>query len=475
MIAGGPRWLVDSRNLLPTDQDEPDPVYRAALDWIWSFSARRHLTREEQRQDRDRKLPRTRALLASLGNPHQQYPAVVVAGTKGKGSTVAFLDAMLMAAGRRTGRYTSPHLLNWRERTCVSGIPIHADEVCALVERLRWAVGRLDPALGVPSTFEIGTVLSLAHFLDRQVDLAIVEVGVGGAHDATNAVDSLVAGIVSVSYEHVATLGPDLASIAREKSGVLRGGRAAVIGPVPPEAEEVICATALERGSRLVRIGHDWRVHQTQVQPPVVEMVGSSGEPRRLELGLLGRHQAVNAAIAVAMLDELGRVRPDLAASEAAVAAGARHVVWPGRLQVIARGPTVLLDGAHNGASAAALRQALDDLYPGQDVHVLFGTSEDKDARAMLSHLAPRARSFVLTQSRHERARAPGSLLEELRSLSPSTPAEVAPDAARGLERVLTATGRSGVALVTGSLFLVADVLSQVAALATHRRSGVAR
>ena len=179
------------------------------------------------------KLDRMRALLLALGQPETSFPCVLVAGTKGKGSTVAMISACVQAAGLRAGRYTSPHLVNWRERTCIDARPISTQAVIALAEPIRDAVDRLSPRLGQPTTFEVGTAFALLYFARERVDLGVLEVGTGGRFDATNLADPLVSVITPISYDHTATLGNTLESIAWHKAGILRSGRTAIAAPQP--------------------------------------------------------------------------------------------------------------------------------------------------------------------------------------------------------------------------------------------------
>ena len=228
------------------------------LDWVWSFSARPR-TADELTAQRAAKLERMRALLAALGRPEQSFPSVLVAGTKGKGSTVAMISACLSAAGLRTGRYTSPHLVNWRERACVDAQPISVDAVLNLAEPIRRAVDEIPRQLGAPTTFEIGTAFALAYFAQERADVVVIEVGTGGRFDATKVVDPLAATITPISYDHTATLGESLSEIAWHKAGIMRAGRPAVAGPQPDEARLVLEREADLVGAHLEEVGRDWR------------------------------------------------------------------------------------------------------------------------------------------------------------------------------------------------------------------------
>src|SRR5919202_161755 len=257
-VAKQQRASLGSLRSLPPDAAEPDPRYRAVLDWVWSFSARPR-TADELTAQRAAKLERMRALLDALGRPEHSYPSVLVVGTKGKGSTVAMSSACLSAAGLRTGRYTSPHLVNWRERACVDAQPISVDAVLNLAEPIRRAVEQVPSELGAPTTFEVGTAFALAYFAQERADVAVLEVGTGGRFDATNVVDSLAAAITPISYDHTATLGESLSAIAWHKAGIMRAGRPVVAAPQPEEARLVLEREADLVGARLEEVGREWR------------------------------------------------------------------------------------------------------------------------------------------------------------------------------------------------------------------------
>ena len=451
-------------NSLPSDRDEPDPTYRSVLDWVWSFSARPR-TPDEVIAQRAVKLDRMRALLRRLDDPQHAFPSLLVAGTKGKGSTVAMLAASLQAAGRRTGRYTSPHLINWRERTCLGGEPISTESVIQLAEPIRRAVAALPAALGEPTTFEVGTAFALLYFARAQVDVAVLEVGVGGRYDATNVVEPLVSAITPISYDHTPTLGSSLEAIAHHKAGVLRPGRPGVVAPQPEPARLVIEREARALGARLVQVGRDWwwtaepDGGDVARAPISIQTTRPGVSPLRVRVGLLGDHQRDNAAAAAAALYELGQLRPELAVSPAAIQAGLGQVDWPGRLQVLQRSPLLIVDGAHNAASAEVVRQAVQASFRFRRLSLVIGLSAGKDARGVLGALVPWADSLRLTRAQHERAADPAELLQLARELAPDRPIVVEPDLPTALAAALDAAEADDLVLVTGSLFLVGEAL----------------
>src|SRR5919202_3103623 len=372
-VAKQQRASLGSLRSLPPDAAEPDPRYRAVLDWVWSFSARPR-TADELTAQRAAKLERMRALLDALGRPEHSYPSVLVVGTKGKGSTVAMISACLSAAGLRTGRYTSPHLVNWRERACVDAQPISVDAVLNLAEPIRRAVEQVPSELGAPTTFEVGTAFALAYFAQERADVAVLEVGTGGRFDATNVVDSLAAAITPISYDHTATLGESLSAIAWHKAGIMRAGRPVVAAPQPEEARLVLEREADLVGARLEEVGREWRWSPSH---DAIRVESSKPGSKALTTGvaLLGEHQRDNATTAVATLHAL---QSHSAIPAAAIQRGLTTVEWPGRLQVLAERPLLVVDGAHNAASADALRRAIRHDFRFDRLLLVLGLSEGK-------------------------------------------------------------------------------------------------
>jgi dihydrofolate synthase / folylpolyglutamate synthase len=457
-VAEKPAAAADREYSLPPDSGEPDPAYRAILDWVWSFSARPR-TPDEIVGQRAVKLDRMRALLRALDDPQRRFESLLVAGTKGKGSTVAMLAACLHEGGVRTGRYTSPHLVNWRERTWVDGAPISTAEVLALAEQVRAAVVSLPAELGQPTTFEVGTAFAFLEFARRHVQVAVVECGVGGRYDATNVVEPLVSAITPISYDHTATLGSTLSAIADHKAGVLRHGQPGILGRQPDEARQVVERVARDLGTPLEALGREWRWATIADGSDVIESTHADAAPIRTHVELLGAHQRDNAATAVAVLYWLRRLRPELAPPRAAIEAGLAHVHWPGRMQVLRRSPLLILDGAHNAFSAQVLGGAVSAGFKFQRLLLVLGLSEGKDAHGVLAALAPRATRAYFTRSHHERSADPRTLAELARADVPDTPTEVHQDLASALGAALAEAGPADAVLVTGSLFLVGEAL----------------
>lgn len=359
-----------------------------------------------------------RRLLARLGDPQRALPVVHIGGTNGKGSTAAFVEAALRAAGRRTGLYTSPHLLRFGERIRLDGQELSPDALAGYLTRV-FAVA------GDETFFEIATAAALLAFAERKVEVAVLEVGLGGRLDATNVVERpLVTVITGVALDHTEVLGDTLVAIAREKAGIWKPGVAAVAACEDAAA----CAVLEERAA--------------QLEAPL-SLYGRDFDDRALPpLGLLGAHQRRNAALARRALQLLP---PALRPAEALVAEGFANVRWPGRLEWLA--PDVLVDGAHNGDGARALAAALPVLAAGRPVTLILGVVADKDARSMATVLAPCASRVIATAPPSPRALPAAALA----ALLPGC--EVAPDLASALGR---ARGQ-GLCVVAGSLFLVAE------------------
>lgn len=406
-------------------------------------------------------LENTGRLLAALGHPQLRYPTVLIAGSNGKGSTSALLASMASAAGYRTGLYTSPHLESVEERLRIDGRAVAPEVLSGLLERiLAVSEGELG---GLPTYFEAMTVAAFLWFAESGIDLGVIEVGLGGRLDATNLCDPALSLITSISLEHTEMLGDTLAAIAREKAGILRPGRPALVWVDEPEALGAIRAVADGLGTRLTSAPH-------RVIVESVEALGWEGQrvclatPLRrhdLRLALLGRHQVHNlglAVLAAETLEGMGFERLDAGA----IAAGAESCRWPGRLEAVdlPDGRRAVLDAAHNPEGATVLANFLARMDASYDL--LFGVLADKDAAAMLGSLAPRARRIVLTTPASPRAQAP----EELPALLPSLPAGrerhvlVEPEPGRALDRALEGGpgGPSPNLVICGSIYLIGEL-----------------
>jgi len=381
-----------------------------------------------------------RSLLALLDHPERAYPAVLVGGTNGKGSVAAMLDAMLGASRRSSGLYTSPHLVRPNERIRIDGVDLSAAALDRALVVVREACerglseGRLEAH---PSFFEVTTAAALWAFAEAKVDSAVLEVGLGGRLDATNATEPLVSAIVTVNLDHVGTLGATLAAIATEKAGIARAGRPLISGVAQPEAVAVLQERCDAVGARFV----DAR---------------ATPLPSGVRLSLDGTHQRGNARVAVAAFEAFAEAI-GIPVDPRAVRRGLETARWPGRLQLVPGAPSILLDGAHNAAGAEALAGHLA-LRGGPKPVLLFAAMADKDVPGILAPLAPYIASIVATHAGVPRAAECRDLASAARALGLPAGSEAEPS--RALERARTLAGPGGVVLVAGSLYLVGAVLS---------------
>ena len=400
------------------------------------------------------------ALLRRLGDPHRSFLAVHVAGTNGKGSVCAMLDAVLREAGYPTGRYTSPHLVRFHERFRAGGACIGDAELLELVRTVEAAAAEVADEVGQrPTFFECSTAIAFAFFRQQGVKIGVVEVGMGGRLDATNVVTPLLSVITRVGLDHTAYLGSDLASIAGEKAGIVKAGRPVVTGAQEPEALATIRAVCRQRGCPLLEApAHaSLRRRATDLGGQKVSVETAEEAYGTLHVPLLGEHQVENLATAVTALDAL-RSALGTPIEAAAVSAGLARVQWAGRCSVLKRDPPVILDGAHNEDAARALAAALADLLPGKPVGLVLGMCGDKDVGRFLARFRGAARRLWVVPIDSARCMDPAAIL------SAAASAGIAAEA-RGLAEALAAAERwalaeNGVVCVTGSLFLAGKVLS---------------
>jgi dihydrofolate synthase/folylpolyglutamate synthase len=402
-----------------------------------------------------------RALLGALGHPERAFAALTVAGTNGKGSVAAYVDAVLRASGVPAGRYTSPHLVRVHERITALGREISAGDLEQAVGAVRAAAERLiaeGVLLDHATYFETVTAAAFEHFRRRGVGVAVLEVGLGGRLDATNTADPLASAIVSVDYDHQEFLGDTLPAIAREKAGVLRRGRTTVIGPMAAEAREVVASDAAYTGARLLDAMEGVRL---EPRGDGLDVATPTATYRALR-PLAGLHQQVNLVVALRLLEcarEAG-VAVDLAAVPEGIAATS----WPGRLQHVPGDPPLLLDGAHNAAGARALAGYLRGRG---DVVLLFGAMADKDVEAMAEALFPRARAVVLTRVGMDRAASPEEIAR--RAGPPAAHAVREPDIGAALQAARALARPGATVVVAGSLYLVGAVLDRLGREGTVR------
>ncbi len=390
-------------------------------------------------------------LLVRLGNPQERYRAIHIGGTNGKGSTAALAASVLQAAGYRVGLYTSPHLVDFRERVRVNGDPIPEDAVARLTARLRQAMG----STGTPTFFEFTTALAFQHFAESEVEAAVIEVGLGGRFDATNTVRPAVSVITTVALDHQDYLGESVGAIAFEKAGIIKRNVPVVTGRLSSEALEVIEQVARDRNAPVHRLARDFQAAGDPLTGFCYD--GLRWNHRGLSCPLPGFHQLDNAACALASLELAADV--GLPVSEEAVRVGLRETHWEGRLEVADRHPTLLLDGAHNPAAAEVVASYLAShrqAHPASRIILVIGMMRDKDRAGVLRRLLPLADELVLTQAQVPRAASVQELAASLGETAGTV--QAAAHSADALALARTLASPEDLICVTGSLMLVGEV-----------------
>jgi len=435
-------------------------TYQAALDYLFAATDYEKMQRVRYNADTF-SLDRMRRYLEMLGSPERRLGSVHIAGTKGKGSTAAMVHAMAGACGLVSGLYTSPHLVDLRERIRVGPREIAPGSLRRLIQAARPHIDALRAAGDPPTFFEIFTGLAFRHFADAGVDLAVVEVGLGGRLDATNVLVPHVSVITALSLDHTFQLGGTLEAIAAEKAGIIKPGVPVVTHPQPPEAMAVVERMAREAGSPLLAVGREvlyaWQpAERWGRRGGRLSVTTPRGTYPDLFLPLMGEHQAANAASAIAAAE----LAPPLAVRLTAdrVREGLARVDWPGRMEHVAGAPEMVLDGAHNRESVERLLEALGRHFPGRAAAVLFAAAADKDVDGMLQVLAAsdRVAGTVFTRTENPRACDPADLEARLRRLGRDGRAAV--PVAEALRAAADMAGADGLVVVCGSLYLVGEV-----------------
>ncbi|MEI7903836.1 MAG: folylpolyglutamate synthase/dihydrofolate synthase family protein [Candidatus Firestonebacteria bacterium] len=407
-------------------------------------------------------LNRMKYLLACLGNPEKQVRYVHIAGTKGKGSTAHFLAEILRSSGLRTGLYTSPHIISMRERIKVNGVMISEKKLSALVPGLKKAVAATvrHSGFGRPTYFEAYTALAFMHFAREKCAVAALETGMGGRLDATNVIIPLVSVLTPISLDHVKELGNTVAKIAAEKAGIIKNTVPVVAGPQEKSALKTIENKAKEKGSRLLLYGRDFCVKKVlplRAGGSTFNIITPSHHFKRLKISMTGKHQTENAALAVSAaiiaLRRLGRADK----IEKAVPLALPRVKLPGRLEYLPGKPGLLLDAAHNAASALILKKALQENYSFKKLVLVIGMSVNKDIKSVKRILYPLAGFIVAVKSSNYRSAAPSVLLKGagMKALGFESVLE-------GLNYAESIAGKRDLICVTGSFYVLSDVFNAV-------------
>ncbi len=451
-------------------------TYPAAIDYLNSFVDFEKVSHYSY--DSSLKLERVKEFLQALNNPQNDLDCIHVAGTKGKGSVCAFIAYILREAGFKIGLYTSPHLEDFRERIRIlnprpkPGISLSEFEGMIKEQDLAQLVEKLKPEIeaynsgtkyGKLSFFEVYTALAFTYFKENQVDFVILETGLGGRLDATNTVNSLIAVITPISYEHIEYLGNSLAEIALEKAGIIKNQKLTVISaPQQRHAKEVIRLKCKQQSATLCEVGKDITYHLSEAKPRAKQRFNIDGVFGRLEdlsIGFLGKHQVDNAVVAVGAVLALGRSCLKAIGVET-INKGLASTLWPGRFEIIQRNKRLfILDGAQNGASAKALKETIVQNFSNRRVIIIFGISADKDITGVCEVLVKVADEIILTQADNPRA-APVDVIEEIvKSCNRKLGAQITKTntVEKAIELACSSTDSEVVVLITGSLYLVGE------------------
>jgi len=379
----------------------PEKKYQKALDYLYShidFSLTRNMRYSEEKFNLDRMYH----LMEEIGNPQSDYPVIHVAGTKGKGSVCAMLTSILTHAGYQTGFYSSPHMIDINERIRIGNCLIKNSTVSKYVDYLKKPAGKIKDI----STFELISAMAFKYFSDQKVDLTVIEVGMGGRLDATNIVQPIISIITKISLDHTKILGNTIPKIAKEKSGIIKKNVPVVLAPQSADAEKTVMHAADEKGARVIdvqkEIEYEVLSFNLDGQRFIIKFINNSEIFGPFFVPLPGDHQTVNAAVAYAAVTELRKMKWKI--PEKAVSDGFAELDWPGRFEVLNKNPLIIIDGAHNEESFLQLKHTIQKYLPGKKLTFIFGASEDKNVKSMLSIINPVVDLLILTNSNHPRA-----------------------------------------------------------------------
>lgn len=455
--------------------------HQAALDYLYG---RLNYERLGMPRSGELKLERMRRLLKRLEDPQRRYPILHVAGTKGKGSTCELLAAALSASGRRTGLSCSPHLHRLEERFRVDGREATPDELTSLVEAIRPAVAALDAEAATaghrgPTFFEVTTAMGLLHFARKAAEVVVLEVGMGGRLDSTNTVRPLLSVITTISFDHTRQLGNTLAAIAGEKAGIIKRGRPTISGVRGEEPRQVIQRVASQRWSRLRQVDDDFFY---DYQPPTQPLSRPTGGCLRVStwrhqrdwfhLPFLGAHQAHNASVALASLDAIAE--HGLEVDDDTILRGWNNLRLPVRCEILGQHPWLVVDGAHNVASAEALAETLHACLPTVPRTLVFGTTKEKDLEGQLRALLPGFDRLIATcYVENPRAVPPDEIAQAMTRLS-NRQVQRTTSPVEALDEARKITPREGLICVAGSLFLAAETRAHLLGLTSDPPSALA-
>lgn len=439
-------------------------TYDSALRYLYSQTDYEQMLRVRYNRDTFN-LNRMKRLLKKLGDPHKKLRTVHIAGTKGKGSTATMLASMLEACGYRVGLYTSPHITDLRERITINGQLIAQAEITRLIVKVEPFIEKMGN--DKPTFFEIFTALAFKYFADQNIDVAVVECGLGGRLDSTNVLKPSVCGLTSISMDHMQQLGNSLAEIAGEKAGILKRNIPAVSVRQDPVAKKVLKKIAKESQTSLKFTGDDiefsYRVESSREDGchTRVCLTTPSSKFEHLPVPLMGEHQALNCGLALALLDQLKGQGMDV--DDAKAIEGLAAVSLPGRMEMIRTSPRVLVDGAHNAASVQSLMRAVGQHIPYDSMVVIFGCSADKDINGMMEQIATGADKVIFTKCQSSpRAAEPQDIADCYEEVSGRV-AQVADNLKEALRIANSAVTREDLICVCGSFYVIGEAKALLA------------
>ena len=442
-----------------TSRKKPIRTYDAAVRYLFSQTDYEQMLRVRYNSDTFN-LDRMRALSRKLGDPHEKLQAVHIAGTKGKGSTATMLAGMLQACGMKVGLYTSPHITDIRERIRVNGAMITQAALTKLINQVEPHIEKM--AKDKPTFFEIFTAMAFRHFAAEKVDIAVVEAGLGGRLDSTNVLKPMVCGVTSISLDHMYQLGDTVGKIATEKAGIFKRDVPAVSVAQDPEAKQALERAAKQSRARLMFTGEDihfsYRIESSRQHGCHARICLTTPSSRfeHLPVPVLGEHQAMNCGLALALLDQLKQQGLDI--DDAKAVRGLAQVQLPGRMEMVATDPRILLDGAHNAASMQALMRGVAQHIPYDSMVMVFGCAADKDISGMMQQIATGADKVIFSQATgNARAALPTDLAEAYEELTGKV-AQVCHSLRDAIRVARNATAREDIICVCGSFYLVGEV-----------------
>jgi len=394
-------------------------------------------------------LSKTSNLLKAFGNPHLGQKYIHIAGTNGKGSVAAMLESIWMNSGLRVALYSSPHLVRFTERFRINGKEIHPDEVADLVKDLKRVINPTQP----PTFFEVTTAMALIYFAREKPDISIMEVGMGGRLDATNVIRPMASVITNISLDHQYFLGPRLTDIAGEKAGIIKPGIDLVTAATQPQVIKVFSDTCKRRKAPFWRVGREIRYRRNGAQ---LNYYGMGRIERDLDLGLLGKHQLRNAALALAVVELIER--RGFTVSSEHIREGLSKPRWPGRMQVVSTKPLIILDGAHNPDAMRNLVDSMRDAFQWKRLILVLGVMGDKDIPRIIKRIVPIADYVIYTRPEYYRAAEPQVLMKEAAPFSKE--GEIIPTLPEALRKAKGRSKPGDVILVTGSLFTVGEAMA---------------